>query len=188
MPMGRQDFRPEVHLPHQPYPMRRHRHPQCAAVFQSPAIKSERSPQREHHERRRTAPMLERRRSSDTVILLMARSRRRSVCRALREIEGAFSLVVLAEDRIISSARDGEQSYVFASKNLRLRSDRSPSAMSGEMVIVGPSIQSAHRRRTNRAASSNTSRVQFHQRPVQQSREQPGDFWRRRRRGLDLRL
>ena len=100
--------------------------------------------------------------SSDTevVLHLVARSRERSLAGALREamlqLEGAFSLVFLARDRIIV-ARDprgfrplafgslesayGRQAYVFASEtcafdliNAQYVSDVQP----GEMVCIGP--------------------------------------------------
>src|SRR5579872_6964551 len=100
--------------------------------------------------------------NSDTEVILhlMARSRERTLAGALREallqLEGAFSLVVLAEDRILV-ARDthgfrplafgkmpspeGGTAYVFASEtcafdliNAEYVNDVEP----GEMVIVGP--------------------------------------------------
>jgi len=100
--------------------------------------------------------------SSDTEVILhlVARSRERTMAGALREallqLEGAFSLVFLAEDRVIV-ARDphgfrpmamgqmelsgGRKSYVFASETCAFDlidavylNDVEP----GEMVIVGP--------------------------------------------------
>jgi len=100
--------------------------------------------------------------SSDTEVILhlVARSRERTMAGALREallqLEGAFSLVFLAEDRVIV-ARDphgfrpmamaqmelsgGKKSYVFASETCAFDligavylNDVDP----GEMVIVGP--------------------------------------------------
>ena len=100
--------------------------------------------------------------SSDTEVILhlVARSRERTLAAALREallqLEGAFSLVFLAQDRIIV-ARDphgfrplamgqlelseGRHAYVFASETCAFdlidavyMNDVEP----GEMVIVGP--------------------------------------------------
>lgn len=100
--------------------------------------------------------------SSDTEVILhlVAHSREKTLARALREallrLEGAFSLVFLAEDRVIV-ARDphgfrplamgqlenqgGKHAYVFASEtcafdliNAVYMNDVQP----GEMVIVGP--------------------------------------------------
>src|SRR5205085_7872388 len=100
--------------------------------------------------------------SSDTEVILhlVARSRERTLAAALREallqLEGAFSLVFLAQDRIIV-ARDphgfrplamgqlelsnGRNAYVFASETCAFdlidavyMGDVEP----GEMVIVGP--------------------------------------------------
>ena len=100
--------------------------------------------------------------SSDTevVLHLVARSRERTLAEALREallqLEGAFSLVFLAQDRIIVARdphgfrplamgqlelSDGRIAYVFASETCAFDlidavylSDVEP----GEMVIVGP--------------------------------------------------
>ena len=100
--------------------------------------------------------------TSDTevVLHLVARSRERTLASALRDallqLEGAFSLVFLAEDRIIVARdphgfrplamgtlalEDGTDSYVFASETCAFDligatyvSDVEP----GEMVIVGP--------------------------------------------------
>ena len=100
--------------------------------------------------------------SSDTEVILhlVARSRERTLAAALREallqLEGAFSLVFLAQDQIIVARdphgfrplamgqlelSDGEHAYVFASETCAFdlidavyMNDVEP----GEMVIVGP--------------------------------------------------
>ena len=142
--------------------------------------------------------------SSDTEVILhlMARSRERTLQEALREalleLEGAFSLVVLAEDRIIV-ARDPHgfrplamgqmenKSYVFASETCAFDligavylGDVEP----GEMIIVGPEGMIRERY----TPAQDESRCVFEHvyfarpdsivfgRPVQQSREQLGRF------------
>lgn len=100
--------------------------------------------------------------TSDTevVLHLVARSRERTLAGALREallqIEGAFSLVLLAEDRIIVARdphgfrplamgqlelSDGRTSYVFASETCAfdlIGATYLGDVQPGEMVIVGP--------------------------------------------------
>jgi amidophosphoribosyltransferase len=144
--------------------------------------------------------------SSDTEVILhlVARSRERTLAGALREamlqLEGAFSLVFLAEDRIIV-ARDphgfrplamgqmelsgGHISYVFASEtcafdliNAAYVGDVEP----GEMVIVGPEGLTRERYAPIRDhAQCVFEHVYFSRpdsivfgRPVQQSREMLG--------------
>ena len=142
--------------------------------------------------------------SSDTevVLHLMARSRERTVAAALREalleLEGAFSLVVLTEDRIIV-ARDPHgfrplamgqmenKSYVFASETCAFDligavylGDVEP----GEMIIVGPEGMIRERYTPPQDESrcvfehvyfSRPDSIVFG-RPVQQSRELLGKF------------
>lgn len=100
--------------------------------------------------------------SSDTEVILhlVARSNQRSLERALREalleIEGAFSLVFLAEDRLIVARdphgfrplamgelalTDGKKAYVFASETCAfdlIDAKYVGEVQPGEMVIVGP--------------------------------------------------
>ena len=142
--------------------------------------------------------------SSDTEVILhlMARSRERTLQEALREalleLEGAFSLVVLAEDRIIV-ARDPHgfrplamgqmenESYVFASETCAFDligavylGDVEP----GEMVIVGPEGMVRQRYTPPRdEARCIFEHVYFARpdsivfgRPVQQSREMLGRY------------
>jgi amidophosphoribosyltransferase len=144
--------------------------------------------------------------SSDTEVILhlVARSRERTLSGALREamlqLEGAFSLVFLADDRIIV-ARDphgfrplamgqmelsgGRRAYVFASEtcafdliNAVYVGDVEP----GEMVIVGPEGMTRERYAPKRDHAlcvfehvyfSRPDSIVFG-RPVQQSREMLG--------------
>ena len=139
------------------------------------------------------------------ILHLVARSREKTLAGALREallqLEGAFSLVFLAEDRIIV-ARDphgfrplaigqmelsgGRKCYVFASETCAFDligavylNDVEP----GEMVIVGPGGHDARALRAGarrtRIASSSTSIFRGPIRsssaaPVQESREMLG--------------
>ena len=144
--------------------------------------------------------------SSDTEVILhlVARSRERTLAGALREallqLEGAFSLVFLAQDRIIV-ARDphgfrplafgqmempgGASSYVFASEtcafdliNAVYLNDVEP----GEMVIVGPEGMTRERCAPVRAKAHCAFEHVYFSRPdsivfgrsVEQSREQLG--------------
>ena len=139
------------HRPHALFHGRRHGAAQRAAVLGGLQQGPHRGgAQRQHHQCRRTAAELERRgsifqASSDTEVILhlVAHSRERTLAGALRDallqLEGAFSLVFLAEDRIIV-ARDphgfrplavGEMEILGRTQvlrvrlgNLRLRPDR----------------------------------------------------------------
>ena len=141
--------------------------------------------------------------NSDTevVLHLVARSRERTLAGALREallqMEGAFSLVFLAEDRIIV-ARDpngfrplamgqmefsgGRVCYVFASETCAfdlIGASYMDEVEPGEMVIVGPEGVTRERYAPERqAAQCVFEHVYFSRpdsivfgRPVQQSRE-----------------
>lgn len=143
--------------------------------------------------------------NSDTevVLHLVARSRERTLARALREallaIEGAFSLVFLAEDRIIV-ARDphgfrplsmgqmefsGGVCYVFASETCAfdlIGASYMTEVEPGEMVIVGPDGVTRERYAPERPRAhcvfehvyfSRPDSVVFG-RPVQESREMMG--------------
>src|SRR5688572_24418346 len=115
--------------------------------------------------------------SSDTEVILhlVARSRERTLAAALREallqLEGAFSLVFLAQDHIIVARdphgfrplamgqleqSDGRHAYVFASETCAFdlidavyMNDVEP----GEMVIVGPKGVARERYAPRKAAS-----------------------------------
>jgi amidophosphoribosyltransferase len=100
--------------------------------------------------------------TSDTEVILhlVARSRERTLAAALRDallqLEGAFSLVFIAEDRIIVARdphgfrplamgqlelSDGRMSYVFASETCAfdlISATYAGEVAPGEMVIVGP--------------------------------------------------
>jgi amidophosphoribosyltransferase len=144
--------------------------------------------------------------SSDTEVILhlVARSRERTLAAALREallqLEGAFSLVFLAQDQIIV-ARDpngfrplamgqmelshGRHAYVFASETCAFDlidavyvNDVEP----GEMVIVGPTGITRQRYAPKRQASQCVFEHVYFSRPdstvfgrsVQESREEMG--------------
>jgi amidophosphoribosyltransferase len=144
--------------------------------------------------------------SSDTEVILhlVARSRERTLAAALREallqLEGAFSLVFLAQDQIIV-ARDpngfrplamgqmelshGRHAYVFASETCAFDlidavyvNDVEP----GEMVIVGPNGITRQRYAPKRQASQCVFEHVYFSRPdstvfgrsVQESREEMG--------------
>jgi len=97
---------------------------------------------------------------SEVVLHLVARSRERTIAGALREallrLEGAFSLVFLADDRIIVARdpngfrplaigkldrKDGQRAYVFASESCAfdlIGAEYAGEVQPGEMVIAGP--------------------------------------------------
>lgn len=144
--------------------------------------------------------------SSDTEVILhlVARSRERTLAAALREallqLEGAFSLVFLAQDRIIVARdpngfrplamgqlelSDGRHAYVFASETCAFdlidavyMNDVEP----GEMVIVGPKGVVRERYAPRKQASQCVFEHVYFARPdstvfgrsVQESRERMG--------------
>ncbi|MEO8662585.1 MAG: amidophosphoribosyltransferase, partial [Bryobacteraceae bacterium] len=144
--------------------------------------------------------------SSDTEVILhlVAHSRERTLAAALRDallqLEGAFSLVFLAEDRVIVARdpngfrplamgrivrEDGEIAYVFASEtcafdliNAEYLGDVEP----GEMVIVGKTGVSRERYTPRRESAQCVFEHVYFARPdslvfgksVQQSREMLG--------------
>ncbi|HEX4809750.1 MAG TPA: amidophosphoribosyltransferase [Bryobacteraceae bacterium] len=146
--------------------------------------------------------------TSDTEVILhlVARSRERTLASALRDallqIEGAFSLVFLAEDRIIVARDphgfrplamgalelpDGSMVTVFASETCAfdlIGATYMDDVAPGEMVIIGPDGMTRERYTPQQASAQCVfEHVYFSRpdslvfgRPVQESREEMGKF------------